>query len=1820
MYPSLGKLRNVLDDIPGVLEFLGAVDGVDLALLDKIYLQSLFDNENEEFCLSLAVAFEGELVVPFPGTDIFSLVLGSNMPGYTFVNTSWIIANPSRFGLHDLQVTLRIHHALLKPVVLEPGDPTDWVAAKIEGSLIIDSDINIYPLLGPFSISPFEIGNSGLIVGLRECQLDFSSESTPAEIMALGYDESFKGVYAKEATLYCLAGSFFQGQNGLRVDFNDVALGQEGVSFKTTLTPMPALEGYLFDPAWSIALNKIEAEISHNWPTRFSITGKVGVPILSSHFLLEFGLRDLGEMHFSTSMALQSEGSIHLDFDMGYLDIEQLKLSGTLADDRLSLEGALQGLRLNIDLFDLSIPEATASISHDPTNDALSIELKHVPFGALGTVELAKLVLATSTDEAGATRTEATMECEVAWSDVRDRLHIPAAFPAPPEDGTVKAKLRWVEGRSGERLVVLHLETKLNHAEQLWPFVPESVRPEVRRFALTADITYTSGSDAGSAATTGKLAGSGGSQAAIAAAIELRVPPLPTVPGSELLHIHTGDADGWISATLTVAHRADGTDALAFSVTNPIAIGLDFPKMQSAEPPVRLALTTVDIEVTDAASGAGAFTLAGTFKLHPVMPPLDLPIGEQLGDLFAGFALSDLEGHCSLKLAFKGDKAALMLDAEFAQATVEVRVFQFLESVARGVSTPAEAAVQEVPIDIDVGVGLKGIRFQLGTLVDTPHAPTVEVEITTSMHVGDVEGEGSLKLSDVEVSIGLARLDVPLRLPRFPLRPADLDGCYGQEQPLWDERLGEWRVRRHALETISGRDATREANEIGARIALVEGILPLRDRIGATASTPSDRSAARLRFDNELRVVLDGLAAATGLWTPKSDVKLRLENARFRVPFQNPRNFGVEGSIHLTGFAADDPLKPLETVTLTLGLSADLIYAGLEMTQAIAFPAFGRYDGGSVQIGKLMLGFGYTRSSLAIAFDGSLVLPPRLIEDADTSSRLGVGIVLPHRSRLYFRFELIPVPVVKVVPYFEFNLDLRDTYSPALDDVARCIPHWDGLQLHVPGLVRVCMKHLSFSPMFGPLVAPNYHQAYALDVGTSKNGITNVVDDALTITGVMTSTMIMIPYFADGTPFSDHYAENIRLAGFELNYDLQRPFPSLDPLALFEAMALMADPLMHIDPNGRLANTMRISLKNVRLVLPPEVRAIFPWAAEITRLQGDYTVNIETILTPLQHLAGLAKQTFDQLTAGGTLEERLAALRAHPPIPDVGMVLAALPPAMRVQQFQASFAGFCGRAVVALIQRKEAAAELASVPVDRRPPPVLSDAVFSNFTAEDLASLPPREHGAGVIVGAELSVLSQHYSFLGQLYEDGAFALVSRAKIDPLRLSVVGIAAEIPLALHGRLVLAGQPGPSGIVGTVQADGYASWDALPGVLKLTIGTKDKPASLRVRSDGRFALVAGGEAELFGGAIMMSAGIGLSENHCLLEGSASASIQQLFALTVSGSGVVGPGEHFTFAGSAIASVLGHALKEARATISDHGATVEGTLDVGAWAVGKTMIGAALHVDVKGELGFAAGAVTAVRLTGMGSLSLPALGPLPGPSVTGRALLAIEPGHPRLEMEGTLDWMGARWTGGRVVLSSDAIEASGTATLVFVLAPGTVAGIGVAELVVRTHLETTIRVNGHGALVSWELVGDAAVGLRLPNQEQIVPLAMARIAPCSGGSTLRIPLLRVAGLGAVPSVLPTTLPIPVGSFNPTTSTIKIPGSFLLDPGSVNFNPSPHWDPPSLTVTWNEALDVVTGGTVTVRWDSSGGISLEGFAIPTFTVYLIWTGRGFQIAPLPS
>lgn len=911
-----------------------------------------------------------------------------------------------------------------------------------------------------------------------------------------------------------------------------------------------------------------------------------------------------------------------------------------------------------------------------------------------------------------------------------------------------------------------------------------------------------------------------------------------------------------------------------------------------------------------------------------------------------------------------------------------------------------------------------------------------------------------------------------------------------------------------------------------------------------------------------------------------------IDHLEFAVPFSSPNNVRVDGAVKFTAFS--EPLGSIE-IELEAGVSADMIYLSLKSADGrVKIPGVGRYTGGSIRFSQFLIGFGYTKRSLALAFAGEVVLPEQLVSDLDTSSVSVLGIRLPVQTRLTFRLDLVPVPapeVAIIVPVFQFNLDLRRPGVPAIADPFRCAPEWDGLQFIVKDHFRFALKHIAFSPVFGFLPSLNWVLNGDLVVGDENYGLAIVIDEWMQIDAFWTPSTfkIALPGFSDDTPFVNDCCVDLRVAGFGIHFHLQRPFPSVSPLALPELFALLSDPGNYpINPRGELANCLRLTIRNTGISLPENLLALFPALRVVTGPAVTETINLGTFITLTQKIARVVapvlKTVIARVRATANDPQALARSFALPKVQPRDL-LRLLPAQLQRFETQASFAGFAGRAVVVLLPIKDARLALRArgqpapmalepqgispgetftpgallnfqprLPDLNAPPPpspaaLLADPVFDAFSEADLNIPPLTQSGDGVLVGARLGVLGvQQIDFIGYVASNGSFALVAALNQAPLNLRVAGIDVPLPFAasVNGRLTLKGKAGPEGVHGSLSAQGAAEWKILPGMIEAAI----VKATLTLASDASFTLRGNLALALFGGRVKLNGSIDVAPVSAAVSGKVILDEGPLH-LDLGGTGTLGPlhllpgGKHagaridVTCAGKA--SLFGQNFADARARLIGERLELQGRWKLQNWQLFGTPAVLRGDLALQGVVWFPPTA-PALRLEGQGYIELgwnpqaKARTPL-DVKIEGSGQIESGPAGTALRAHGTLFWQGRNWASGTLRATPESLQLAGHTTFTLEIPPKPAPLLPLMpRLVLRLDVHGSFELDGFGVITACDFEGHWLLGAKLnESSEQLFTLAADSRKFQSSADT---ELVHFSGVNLIAGG--TSLPIPVYKYN--------------------------------------------------------------------------------------
>lgn len=1150
-----------------------------------------------------------------------------------------------------------------------------------------------------------------LALRIEDCVIDLNPDASPQPILDLGFDAAFVGLMARRGTLnWRPPGS----AEALQVELGLIAIGSTGAAFRQSWVTAPVMLE-LFDQM-SLGLTSVDGLLLLDGRpgSRLEIGGQLQSAMFSGPLLARLTLQQ-GPTADQVRLALHGS-AVEVDLNgAGSLSIDVLHLDGALSPSRFALFGEIGGVTLHLQGIaePILLGSSQMRLEYAGVETRLEIALNdaQVVFDGLAGLSFGGALQVTLAD---GVITGVVLRGTADWESLGS-FDLPAGLPQPSLDAELSAELLWTSGAWQ-----LGFRAALADADALLASLPGALRPDLRNIAFVLNAVQ-QGAD-------GHFSGDA------AVSLELRPRAISGLGPSGLITLRSPGQGGWIRAQLSAAVGGDGSQ-LSLSLLDLVEIDVDLPGLPQSEPVVHIVVEAATLALRDDAQLSGQIGFAGRFALRPVTPaeiglPHLPPIVDRLKGLFGGPQLSTLSGDATLTLQFVGDRLQTDLLCTFGEAALDIDLFDLLRGAVGG---DAASAADEIDLDLEIAFRPRHIAIRLGALAQDD-VGDFAFEFAIGLEAAGFSTTIRLALSEQRLAFGFDRLEIPVALPELPIARGDLDALRGSDghwdAATWqaieatiDERLAddsdELALKIDTLEQLEASPSDdpgyaaqlfqlryRSLPEIRKRIFhdtgnkfLTGAIMAVHRMLGEYSD-----SSAQAAYQGMVEVYQDAVDSSVGSLHFDTRLQFVIVDAQFVLPFDNPTDIRVEGGASLQGFAPDDPLKPLEQLAFKLGLSADAVFFSVEGgSDPIRLPDFGRYPGNGIVFDRLLIGYGYSKNSLLVDFAGELQLSPQLIEDVDSSARIGAGLRLPRNSRLKFKVDLIPIVLGEVdflLPLLAFDIDLRSTEMPAPSG-GPCTPAWDGLQFHAPGILRVDVKRAKVSPFFGPLPAPNTLYAFDMDLGDEALGFTQVCDDYQVILGA-----VPIPFLADATPFFERYCTDLRFAGFGVHFELRRPFPRRDPLMVFELLGLVADPGLPVDPTGHLADIMWAQLQDARISLPPPVLAMFPEQGRVITRTLDVRINVGTVIALARHLAAVIDALRERIAqAGDEIGDLVDDLTRDPPPVAVDELLASLPRELRRVELNGSFAGFAASAVFLLISPGEMRAAIQADPTDTTPLP-----------------------------------------------------------------------------------------------------------------------------------------------------------------------------------------------------------------------------------------------------------------------------------------------------------------------------------------------------------------------------------------------------------------------------------------------------------------------------------------------------------------------------------
>ena len=1594
----------------------------------------------------------------------------------------------------------------------------------------------------------FRFFDNDLHFYFQEFRFNFKKVADELPFMKLKNIPDQRGVYAKKVHVEIPIDSIFRLSQPFRFTFNELFITPSGVSFNFQKFFYAGIKDGNFDVASEqmfevlgknllASFTSVKGKVENNRLDDFTFTGLIKIPLFEFFADIKFDLKKANSNDAVASVSISSLQAGKINFGASNITLGSFNLEGILSGKEVHLNGIVRELNINVSPLNISLLNVETSLFLSDEKDEFSFVMKDLAVPLLGTLAEAKCMAShiKTTDE---NKSSFSLQSKLQWKDISNRIQL-IDFPAPADNDFIEINIEWKKDEVAKtEYVELVLNANVEDVSVYWNFIPENIRPLAKNGKLELKMHFKNADGFENATTSDSI------NIIASLAFDMKLPGSFQLPPNDLVAIHTGNEDGWVRASmaLTANTREDNHHA-EITIVDAVAIKINLPGLVQAEPPIFISLDSISFKTNQDVQAIANLEMKGTFRFLPLDLPVTIPFSNQVEQLLGVFATNGIAGDAFIKCKFSNQQSSCFIQCNFHDTTLEVDLFDLIARVSRGLTPPKEVQngdEREVDLDIPFAFGLKGFSLQLGAFSQEADAEKMKFSVDFIFSIMDVEADVSLQLSDKAAKIGIKTLSIPLQFPKFPLTPKELNNLNSDKD--WDKKINEINL-----------DKTKHA--------LLVAAFKIRSRI--------TEKTAQANFENLLKTLVLILDGVSGIMHIESKVKLLIKDVGLNIPYNDPQAIALEGSAMLTGFVENDNLKCLEGIELGLGLSSDRIYFFAKSLGTPIPVNIGKYDVGSVSFTHFSIGYGFTKNSFSTAFSGKVNISQRLQEDADTSTKIGMGIRLPRNSALSFRLDLIPIPgPIPVVPYFEFNLDLQSPGLPAINNAEMCTPNWDGLQLIVPDVVRLAFKRAALSPFYGPIPAPNFSYSFDFSLGNQQNGLTVISDNFLILAGIGSpSTPITIPFIIDpASPYFDNLCVHANFAGFGMNFHLQRPFPQFNPLSIFEMLGLLSDPMMHVDPAGALANMLKVSLTETYITLPDYITYLAPSLKETKKKEVNIVLNLATVITAFQQVFKLLKQL--QETIGKTdkgIRKKLAEIAIVLAKPEIGKVIQLIPPELKKFRAEVDLGGFQANMVFVIVDAgdkksiKQAFANRKNKNIKAAPntfkllklgdkanaeqaanfkPPLnllpgqrvfdpfedpgllFKGIEFESFSDWDIDALPVQKKAmAGIIGGAYVRIFNQRYRFIGSVYEDGSFAMITSLKIDPLKFSVAGIEIKLGLEASGRMTLTGRRERNRNYASIALQGFSEWNMIPGVLSIHVGNKLKPVSLDVNSNGNFEINGDAQVSLFSGAASMDGKIEITNSHCFVNGNFNFSQvinnQNIIAIDLRGLARIGPGQKFDMAGVCTLKILDNTMFNASAEISNEKIMLEFFFKMSSWKMGLITIPFAEFIfKMKGELNYRDFATSGFYFEGAGKISVK--NPLNTAqdqillTIDGQVGIGYQQGLPKLKSVGKVDWFGMNWLGGGVEFGFDKIKISGATKINLNLTPDLVANQGsnvqLAHLAVHIDIDGFIELKSNGDFAV-KLKGSWMMGVSDAGEQNYFPLASQKIQFPLNGNSLQI-----------------------------------------------------------------------------------------------------------------
>ncbi len=202
-------------------------------LLDPVFgglflIDPVVDVSSGSVVFETGIAWEGEIGLGIPGSDVVELVLSPGGAGWTALQARMVLGAEFELTLLDLEVSLRVSEHLLSDVAT--GGPAQFT---LTGSVRFTPDGVTFLDPVTSTLPDAEVAGTGIVVSAADVRIVTGSDGGPGY---LDNPETFQGIVADEASL-TLPPEWFSNADGspVSVTADNIAVGTNGFTGGLTL-------------------------------------------------------------------------------------------------------------------------------------------------------------------------------------------------------------------------------------------------------------------------------------------------------------------------------------------------------------------------------------------------------------------------------------------------------------------------------------------------------------------------------------------------------------------------------------------------------------------------------------------------------------------------------------------------------------------------------------------------------------------------------------------------------------------------------------------------------------------------------------------------------------------------------------------------------------------------------------------------------------------------------------------------------------------------------------------------------------------------------------------------------------------------------------------------------------------------------------------------------------------------------------------------------------------------------------------------------------------------------------------------------------------------------------------------------------------------------------------------------------------------------------------------------------------------------------------------------------------------------------------------